>query len=252
MPDPSSIKTKYSALMDIQILSDFLKVYLKNGGNASKAVMEVKPEITKGSAEVFAHRYLNYIDPLKLVFPRWGKKKAMNELDITRINNMGAMASTIKKAEFLQQTFETLYEKYGGKGMKAALLAVQEMYPTYKGRKFFLNKARQFLSKSSYARDILVALEAKGVDALKVAGKIQELLDATQKETTVFPGGEMRTTEKVDSAAIDKGLAHALKVGVGGGYAPEKSLIGVKEFSLKNLLNEVEKEEAKKPDADGK
>lgn len=51
---------------------------------------------------------------------------------------------------------------------------------------------------------ILDSLTEKGVNSDKIADKINELL------------------EHADHKAIDKGIAHALKIGVGGGYAPEK------------------------------
>lgn len=54
-------------------------------------------------------------------------------------------------------------------------------------------------------KNLLEALEAQGITPQRIAEKIDMLLEG-------------------DANSIDKGLNHAIKAGVGGGYAPEKSI----------------------------
>ena len=68
-------------------------------------------------------------------------------------------------------------------------------------------------------KSLAEALEAKGIDSEKNAEKIRVSLDSDEPN------------------AIDKGIAHAAKIGVGGGYAPEKKV---------TLSLEVSKEERDK------
>lgn len=130
--------------------------------------------------------------------------------------------------------------------MKAAMLAIGELYPHFKTQKTKLEKARWHLIKSPFVLDLISALESKGVDANALADKIKTLLFAKKKMTvTRNNNGETEWREEEDVAAIDKGLTHALKAGIGGGYAPEKSLVGVKDFSLGKLLDQLDKQKDK-------
>lgn len=63
--------------------------------------------------------------------------------------------------------------------------------------------ASQNLAKLNLS--MLDALAEQGVTPVKIAKKIDGQLDSTRPEI------------------IDKGIIHSLKIGVGGGYAPEKS-----------------------------
>ena len=83
---------------------------------------------------------------------------------------------------------------------------------------------------------LLDALLARGVNPKKIAKKIDTLLDAKVRIKTFIKGGLETEIEHEDSMAIDKGLNHAIKIGVGGGYAPEKHL---------NLNLEIKKEDRK-------
>lgn len=70
------------------------------------------------------------------------------------------------------------------------------------------------------------ALEAQGINSIKIAEKIEVLLNA---ETPIYKNnnetGEVEHVgDKPDYQAVDKGISHALKIGIGGGYAPEKSI----------------------------
>ena len=69
---------------------------------------------------------------------------------------------------------------------------------------------------------ILEAMLQSGVTAKKIAEKVDELLNDE------------------NPIAIDKGVTQALKVGVGGGYSPEKHL------NVNIDINEKERAEAKK------
>src|SRR3990167_10497983 len=55
-------------------------------------------------------------------------------------------------------------------------------------------------------RTLAAALEERGVTSDKLALKIDQLLDSDEYQ------------------AVDKGITHAAKIGVGGGYAPEKAV----------------------------
>lgn len=68
------------------------------------------------------------------------------------------------------------------------------------------------------------ALNNKGITSEKIAEKINTLLDAT---TPIYKNnnetGEVEHVgDKPDYQAVDKGITHAIKIGVGGGYAAEK------------------------------
>lgn len=75
-------------------------------------------------------------------------------------------------------------------------------------------------------KSLAAALEEKGIGSEVVAERIRTLLYATKP---VWVKGENGVNEMIDEGpdyqAIDKGLTHTLKIGIGGGYAPEKSLI---------------------------
>jgi len=60
-------------------------------------------------------------------------------------------------------------------------------------------------------KDMASALAEKGVDSLVVAEKIRQLLDGK------FEKGH-------NYKAVDRGVEHALKIGIGGGYAPERKV----------------------------
>ena len=62
------------------------------------------------------------------------------------------------------------------------------------------------------------ALAKVGVTPERVATKIRRLLNAKIKVRTFIKGTMTTEVEKEDSFAIDKGITHALKLGVGGGY----------------------------------
>jgi len=146
-----------------------------------------------------------------------------------------------------QKVFEVLFQKNGGASFDAAVKAVSELHPNLKKRRYIWAKARHYLVRTPFAVDMLTALEVKGVDAHKVAEKISELINAKKKITDyAVSRNRTITKEEIDSNAIDKGVTHALKIGVGGGYAPEKKLHGIKDFSLSDLLMKIEEEENKK------
>lgn len=163
----------------------------------------------------------------------------------------------LSRGEITQKAFEVLFQKYGGDGLRAAELAIMEVYPHIKNRKKIIERARLHMINTPYAMNMSAALEAQGVTANEVAIKIKELINAKhiRKQVWTQEDGVTKWTEtdEIDAFAVDKGITQALKVGLGGGYAPEKSLIKGN-FSLSKLLEEVEKAETIKtiaPAADG-
>ena len=214
-------------------LAEFLRLYKHFNGNAKKAYQAMHPNASDTTATRNASSYMHKIDPYRIVLPAHNPNpKPMEQLEISKKTAL----------EENQTVFEGLFQKYGGNGWEAAILAVQELYPHIKSRGSIRVKARRHLIKSNLILDNITALESKGVNAHKIADKILELLDAKRKVTVVKKKGEDVIIEEIDASAIDRGLTHALKTGVGGGYAPEKGLLGIKDFSLGKLLDEVEKE----------
>ena len=72
-------------------------------------------------------------------------------------------------------------------------------------------------------KGLVAALDARGITPEKIAEKIGWLLNQEKYE------------------AVDKGIAHAAKIGVGGGYAPEKSVTMNLTGSLADIVNRLEK-----------
>ena len=72
------------------------------------------------------------------------------------------------------------------------------------------NLSKPYIAEAvkSEQKNLVDALEAQGITPAKIAQKIDYLL------------------ESEDESVIDKGLSHAIKIGVGGGYAAEKHLVG--------------------------
>ena len=70
---------------------------------------------------------------------------------------------------------------------------------------------------------MLDAALAAGITPAKVAEKINVLLDAEKIRKVMRQGETIIEESEEDKMAIDKGITHSLKIGVGGGYAPEKS-----------------------------
>lgn len=72
------------------------------------------------------------------------------------------------------------------------------------------------------------ALKAKGIDPEFLASKVKELLEAKKVVKMITKDSQGNTlkvdvvSEEVDKFAIDKGLTHAFKLGVGGGYQNER------------------------------
>lgn len=64
------------------------------------------------------------------------------------------------------------------------------------------------------SKEMLGALEQQGVTPYFVAGKIRDLLEAKK---IIRVAGEIESVED-NYQAIDKGIAHAAKFGIGGGY----------------------------------
>ena len=215
----------------------FLYLYKKHEGNAKAAMMEMRPDFSEASCGAVASGYMSYIDPLKLFLPRNGRKIKMENLEIEGKNHGGPVVAKRSSEEL----FRALYEKYGADGMKSAMLAVAEIYPRYKQRGAIAERARKLLATTGVISDLINALEARGVEANMVAEKIQQLLMAKRKVRTIIKGDVVTEVEEIDASAIDKGLTHALKSGVGGGYAPDRVAVGIKDFSLGKALEELDK-----------
>lgn len=73
-------------------------------------------------------------------------------------------------------------------------------------------------------KTMIGALKAQGITPVKIAEKINVLLNAEKKVRQIIRGELTTEYEEEDTNAIDKGITHSLKLGIGGGYAPEKSL----------------------------
>ena len=84
--------------------------------------------------------------------------------------------------------------------------------------------------------DMVLALRSVGVGAKKIAEKIVQLLDSKKITKTFTSDGDVSIVEEDNIQAIDKGLIHALKIGVGGGYKAEEirqsGVVGHAHFSL--------------------
>ena len=85
------------------------------------------------------------------------------------------------------------------------------------------------------------ALESKGITSERIAEKIEVLLEAS---TPIYKNnnatGEIEHIgDKPDYIAVDKGITHAIKIGIGGGYAPEKHIVA-------NMVFKNEQKEAGK------
>lgn len=128
------------------------------------------------------------------------------------------MANKLKKTEDdLNPRWAKFIELYilTGKAKESALRAgFSENYAAV-----ILNRFPDKVKKS-----LSEALEARGITSEKVAEKIGVLLDAKKKVRTYTKGDITEEYEEEDHAAIDKGITHAAKIGVGGGYAAEKSV----------------------------
>ena len=233
----------------MEMVIKFFKEYKRSGWNAGAAAREVHPNIGNNAAYNYGRWYLGLLDPYKVFLPRRQGEKSIF---------MSVMKQEIyspKSPDENQRVFEALFEKYGGNGMKSALLAVQEMRPDIgdwqrsekSKRSKLLSLARKYLSNSNYTFDLITALEARGIDANKAADKLMELLNAKRKRTVKIKGDLVEEVSEIDSPSIDKALSHILKAGVGGGYAPERSAIalGVKDMSLGRALEELNFKESR-------
>lgn len=78
------------------------------------------------------------------------------------------------------------------------------------------------------AKTMLEAAKKLGLTPEKLIKKVNVLLDAKKITKLLSQGGDNDegtiVSEEEDKQAIDKGLTHALKIGVGGGYAAEKTV----------------------------
>ena len=228
----------------MEMVIKFFKEYKRSGWNAGAAAREVHPNIGNNAAYNYGRWYLGLLDPYKVFLPRRQGEKSIF---------MSVMKQEIyspKSPDENQRVFEALFEKYGANGMKSALLAVQEIHPDVKpgpkGRRgHLLRYARKYLSNSNYTFDLITALEARGIDANKAADKLMELLNAKRKRTVKIKGDLVEESDEVDSPAIDKALSHILKIGIGGGYAPERSAVLMKDVTLGKALEELDSREAR-------
>ena len=75
---------------------------------------------------------------------------------------------------------------------------------------------------------MLDAALKNGVTPDKLAKKIKTLLDAKVRVKTYIKGDLETEVVHEDSQAIDKGITHALKIGVGGGYKQDMESGGMK------------------------
>ena len=86
-------------------------------------------------------------------------------------------------------------------------------------------------------KTMAAALNKSGITPLKVARHINKLLDAKVKVETFKKGEMMTTVTREDTFAIDKGVTHALKLGVGGGYIQnEQPSVVINFFNNPRLL----------------
>lgn len=88
---------------------------------------------------------------------------------------------------------------------------------------------------AEYTSEIIGAMEAQGITPFFVAGKIKELLNA-KKITKV--AGQIESIED-NYQAIDKGITHAAKFGLGGGYKTNDQPIAQQNVQI-NIFNKPE------------
>ena len=95
--------------------------------------------------------------------------------------------------------------------------------------------------------EMVLALRSVGVGAKKIAEKIVQLLDSKKITKTFTSDGDVSIVEEDNIQAIDKGLIHALKIGVGGGYKAEEirqsGVVGHAHFSLGDLFEKAKMKE---------
>ena len=97
--------------------------------------------------------------------------------------------------------------------------------------------------------DLLLHAEKGGLTPKKVVDKIQQLLDSKKITKIMTVNGDVHVTEEDNIIAINSGLTHALKIGIGGGYAPEtllqKGTVGHVHMNLGDIFEAArQKEEA--------
>lgn len=72
---------------------------------------------------------------------------------------------------------------------------------------------------AEYTSEMLGAFEAQGITPYKIAGKIRDLLNSKKIIKVAGKDGETQIISEEDNVnAIDKGITHAAKFGIGGGY----------------------------------
>lgn len=86
-----------------------------------------------------------------------------------------------------------------------------------------------------YTSEMIGAMEAQGITPFAIAGKIKELLNA-KKITKV--AGQIESIED-NYQAIDKGITHAAKFGIGGGYKTNDQPIAQQNVQI-NIFNKPE------------
>lgn len=146
--------------------------------------------------------------------------------------------------EQLEQ-FLTEYQRNGRNATKAAIL----IFPELKDNYYMAAKRGERMLKrvDLQSADMILALRSVGVGAQKIAEKIMQLLDSKKILKTFTKDGDVRILEEDNYNAIDKGLVHALKIGIGGGYKAEEirqsGMVGHAHFSLGDLFEKAKQRE---------
>ena len=143
------------------------------------------------------------------------KEKKEKELDLRQqaclINYLSPASETMGNAKASAL-------KAGYKGRGAALVVTQE---------WFRDRVRRIKQNQTEQIDAI----RDAIDPERIIKVLGELEKATQKRTFVIKDkktGKVKIIEKEvpDWRARNNFVIHALKLGIGGGYAPEKHIVG--------------------------
>lgn len=141
--------------------------------------------------------------------------------------------------------FTEEYQRNGRNATKAVMVV----------RPWLLNKperakdvgSRMLKKIDAESADMVLALRSIGVSAKTIAEKIMVLLDSKIITKTFFHNGSITIVEEDNINAIDKGLIHALKIGVGGGYKAEEirqsGVVGHAHFNLGDIFEKARQKE---------
>lgn len=222
---------------------EFIELYHKYDGDGKKAMEELFPELTGKST--YTQKAGNYRRELALrekrEFYRVYKKSLggnyKNRREVVKPMDAGKNIQEIKHINDIKKFIE-LWKEIG-----SAVGAIKVLKPhlTQNSASFM---AAQYATEAKLT--MMDALTDIGITPPDVAEGVSKLLHAKKiKRVRDAEGGLIEEMEREDMAAIDKGITHAAKFGVGGGYRPDQIQGAFATFSLSDLLKKAEEEKNK-------